>query len=128
MRLTIPIRTISEANRSRHEHWATTAKRVKAQRAAVAMAWRARAIWARGFAYAEPRRSVQLPAIVTLTRIAPRALDDDNLARSFKAVRDQLAAEMGIDDRDPRVSWRYAQRRGKPKEYAVEIAISRREV
>jgi len=34
-----------------------------------------------------------------------------------------VADALGIDDRDPRVDWRYAQRRGAAKEYAVEIRI-----
>lgn len=115
MTITIPIRTISEANRSRNEHWAVTRERVKAQRAAVSLCWR----------LVDPGSRPSLPSVVTMTRIAPRALDDDNLARSFKAVRDQVAAEMGVDDRDPRVTWRYAQRRGRPNEYAVEISTVR---
>jgi hypothetical protein len=28
-----------------------------------------------------------------------------------------------VDDRDPRVEWRYGQRRGAAKAYAVEVAI-----
>jgi hypothetical protein len=28
------------------------------------------------------------------------------------------------DDRDPRVAWAYGQRKGVPKEYAVEITIT----
>lgn len=60
---------------------------------------------------------------VTLTRIAPRALDDDNLAYAFKGVRDSIAKCLGVDDRDPRVSWDYAQSRRAPKEYAIAIVI-----
>jgi len=37
-----------------------------------------------------------------------------------------IADALGIDDRDPRVSWRYAQRRGEPKVYAVEVSIETR--
>lgn len=62
-------------------------------------------------------------AIITLTRIAPRAFDDDNLAASFKALRDGVADGLTVDDGDPRVTWRYAQRRGKAREYAVIIEI-----
>lgn len=102
---TVPLRTVSEANA--REHWARKAKRVKAQRRAA-------------FALCP---TYPLPAIVTLTRIAPRALDDDNLRGALKAVRDGVADRLGIDDRDPRVDWRYAQARGRPKEYAVRIAL-----
>ena len=37
-----------------------------------------------------------------------------------------IADALGIDDRDPRVSWRYSQKRGKPKEYLVEVSIEAR--
>jgi hypothetical protein len=85
----------------------------KRQREAIALAYR-------GFV----RGAVSLPAVVRMTRIAPRALDDDNLAYAFKSCRDSLAACIGLrSDRDPRVVWQCAQRRGKPNEYGVEIAI-----
>lgn len=88
-------------------HWATKAKQVKAQRKAVAMAWRC-----------VPREQRQALAewrhegfrlAVTLSRVATRKLDDDNLASAFKAVRDQVAAELGIDDGGDAVAWRYTQ-------------------
>lgn len=116
MMITVPIKTVSEANRSRHEHWGTTSKRVKSQRHAVALL-------ARGI---DPALVALGPQLVTLARIAPRDLDDDNLARCLKAVRDEVAARLGVDDRDPRVSWHYEQRRGRPKEYAVEIRVDPR--
>ena len=40
--------------------------------------------------------------VVTLTRVSPRALDSDNLAYAFKAVRDEVAAYFGVNDNDPR--------------------------
>lgn len=112
IRIELPIRTVSESNM--REHWAPKAKRAKWQRNVVALAVR-------------PRLAGMLdrvPCVVTLTRIAPRALDDDNLARSFKAIRDQVAAELGVDDRDARVVWRYAQRRGGKGAYGVEIVVT----
>ena len=58
---------------------------------------------------------------VTLTRRAPsNGLDDDNLRPALKAARDAVADALGVDDRDPRITWNYAQMRGP---YAVEIAI-----
>lgn len=66
-----------------------------------------------------------LPCVVTLTRVAPSAgLDGDNLQGSLKAARDGVADWMKVDDRDPRVTWRYEQRRGRPKQYAVEICVN----
>lgn len=55
-------------------------------------------------------------------------LDDDNLAGSAKSLRDGIADRLQIDDRDPRVQWKYAQRKGEPKQYAVEIEINPIEV
>lgn len=37
--------------------------------------------------------------IVRLTRLAPKDLDDDNLASALKAARDAFAAWLGVDDR-----------------------------
>ncbi len=69
----------------------------------------------------------EFPVVVTLTRIAPHELDDDNLAFAFKAMRDGVADALGVRDRDPRVSWRYAQRKPKtPRTYGVEITVEAR--
>lgn len=109
----LPIKTISEANRSREEHWGTRTKRKNSQKGIVKFGLYNRRVAIRGHeAYT-----------VTLTRIAPRVLDGDNLQRSFKAVRDQVAEEIGIDDGSNRIAWFYAQEKGKPKEYAVRIEI-----
>lgn len=81
------------------------------------------------------KRPPPLPVVVTLVRVAPLPLDDDNLARALKGIRDEVACwicavviqkgkrkgQVTGNDRDPRVTWRVAQRRGKPGEYAVEI-------
>jgi hypothetical protein len=54
------------------------------------------------------------PCTVTFTRAAPgRGLDpEENLPGSLKAVKDELAKLLGVDDRDPRLTWRYQQERG----------------
>lgn len=52
-------------------------------------------------------------------RVAPGRLDDDNLARACKAVRDEVAAWLGVDDGDPRISWVTAQE--KSSAYATRI-------
>jgi hypothetical protein len=62
--------------------------------------------------------------IVTLTRLAPRMLDDDNAIAGMKAVRDAVADCLVVLDNDPRVEWRYAQERAKG--YAVRISIEER--
>lgn len=103
----VPIRTVSEMNG--REHWTVKAKRVKLHRQA---AWLCLA-----------GKLSFLPCTVILTRIAPRTLDGDNLQASLKACRDGVADWLGVDDGDSRVIWRYAQRPGAPKQYAVEVAV-----
>ncbi len=67
-----------------------------------------------------------LPAVITLTRIGPRKLDDDNLASAFKYVRDEVARHYGVDDGSGLYAWRYEQR--VEKGYSVEIQIEKRDV
>jgi hypothetical protein len=61
--------------------------------------------------------------VVTLIRVAPRKLDDDNLQSGFKALRDGIADRLGVKDNDPRVKWKYDQVRGRAKEYAARVRI-----
>ena len=63
------------------------------------------------------------PVVVTLVRVGSKALDDDNLAYAFKAIRDGVADALGVKDHDPRVSWAYAQEKGP---YAVRIEVATR--
>ena len=64
-----------------------------------------------------------LPLVITITRIGPRRLDDDNLAAACKYVRDQIAAIVGTDDGSSQYTWQYHQRIG---EYGVEVDIQPR--
>lgn len=111
IRFKCPVRIESEANR--RDHWAARHRRFAKQRRIVALHLLALG----GFSRPKP------PLTVTLTRIGPRALDTDNLAGGCKAVRDQIAAWLGIDDGDPRMEWRYRQERGKPREYALSVEM-----
>lgn len=92
------------------EHFRVRAKRVKAEREAVA--WMLKAM---------PKPAI--PCSVLLTRVAPsNGLDDDNLAGSLKSVRDEVARWLGVDDRDRMtVRYRYAQKRGAQKQWEVRI-------
>lgn len=67
----------------------------------------------------------ELPCVVTLTRIAPRRLDDDGLTAALKSCRDGVADWLRVDDRDERVTWEYRQARGGVREYAVIIGVRR---
>jgi hypothetical protein len=58
---------------------------------------------------------------VTVTRIGPRLFDNDNNVGSAKATRDGIADALGVNDNDPRVTWKNEQR--KNAKYAVEIEI-----
>ena len=104
--VTIPIALPSVANL--REHWSVKARRVKSQRNAVG--------WLLGN---RPRPS--LPVVVTLTRVAPRSLDGDNLQGAFKATRDAVATWLGYEDNHPGIRWEYDQRAGKPA--CVEIRV-----
>ncbi len=108
--LELPLRLVSSLNQ--REHWAAKARRAKQERETAA--------WLLAVHLAP-----SLPCVVLLTRIAPRSLDDDNLRGAFKAVRDEVARWLGVDDADPRVRWAYAQTRGRPKQYAARVTITK---
>jgi hypothetical protein len=116
MTLTLSIRLVSEANM--RGDWHLWWRRRRAQRYDTYLALRAR----------YPRPAV-LPLTITLTRVAPRALDSGNLAVSFKAVEDGVAdwldqAPGKGQDRQQGLTWHYRQRRGAVRTYAVEIVIT----
>lgn len=115
----IPVRILSEANN--RDHWYQKLKRKK-------KLWQAISIYLSG-------KKFPLPCKITLERIGPRKMDDDNLAYSFKSVRDAVskiiieahfkpkASEkrpMGYHDSDPRLFWHYGQKKGP---YAFTITI-----
>ena len=114
----LPIHTVSESNC--HEHWRNRQRRAKLQRG-VSAVMSGPHLRAAGYLGVFERESPNLS--VTLTRIAPRSLDSDNLAGSQKHVRDGIADCLGIDDRDKRVTWTYGQRKGAAKTYAVEVKV-----
>lgn len=60
---------------------------------------------------------------ITLTRVGPRRMDDDNSCGALKAIRDGVADALGIDDGDPRLTWEYRQEKG-PFGVRVELRSS----
>lgn len=62
-------------------HWTARAKRSKTERAIVRAS----------LAHRQDLRCILPPSTCTLVRVAPRALDDDNLAGAFKSIRDEVA-------------------------------------
>ena len=111
MIVTMPIKIESIANK--REHWRVRAHRAALQRNGVHLSLKVNA----------SVRPPVPPLVVTLTRIAPRELDSDNLAIGFKSVRDGIADWLGVNDNNKRITWSYAQERGAPKEYACRIEI-----
>ena len=106
------MKTESEANR--HTHWRDRQRRAKEQRATAYYALR------KACGQHTPMGRYR----ITLTRIAPRMLDSDNLQGSLKHIRDGVADWLGIDDGSPRLQWDYGQVKGTPKTYGVQIVIA----
>ncbi len=107
LRVELPgLRLVSEANQ--RGSWHRGAGRAARQRSVVALRLRR-------------MKPIAPPCEVRVIRIAPRALDDDNLARACKAVRDEVARWLGVDDGDTRVSWRVGQVRGRS--YGVRVLV-----
>lgn len=94
----LPITVISEANQ--REHWAQTHDRKSKQQQAFNAEWTVLA----------GRVQISTPCTVRLMRIGAQEMDSDNLAGSFKHVRDAVARMIGIDDGSPLLTWRYGQR------------------
>lgn len=105
-------RVVTEANT--HEPWQAKHRRKKNQQAAVRRLWLASPLSVCAGANGWP-----FPLRVQFLHVGPR-MDDDNLQTAFKAIRDEIAELIGVDDGDPRVAWEYAQAAGKS---AVGIRI-----
>lgn len=109
--VTLPIRIVSEANL--RQHWSKVAARKRVHRQTARMVLQQ---------YARPMDD-RTQFTVTLTRLAPRKLDDDNLAGGLKATRDGVADWLGIDDGSPRIRWQYAQHKTGPGNYCAWVKV-----
>ena len=115
----LPLRTTPESNS--REHWAVKHKRHAEQRSVAMMITRSEML-------KHYQRELLGKATVTLTRIAPRELDNgDNLPVSMKSIRDGVADALKVDDGGDQVKWLYDQRPGRKKEYAVMVEIEMEE-
>lgn len=122
----LPIKTVSESNCS--EHWTIKSKRHRNQQ-----------YFVRALFYKTPC-TITLPCIVTMTRLAARALDEDNLPPAFKWIKDQIAAclfpekvvmyrqkngkfiiNKGHADASPLVTWKYSQEISRRLGVRIEI-------
>ena len=111
MRFHIPIKLPSLANT--RLHWRVMARLKKQQRGAT-------------FYCMHGKKAPPLPVVITIVRIGPRKLDDDNLASACKYVRDAIADVVGTDDGSPLYTWRYEQRVSSTVRYGVDVEITSR--
>jgi hypothetical protein len=100
-------------NEVRRWHWSKTRKRVAKCRSDV------RAVLSQ---FDKP----ELPVVVTMARCSTGTCDDDGAIGAMKSVRDEIAAWLGIDDSDERITWLVEQRRVKRTERGVVIRVEAR--
>ncbi len=108
MKITIPIRLVSEANVK--EHWGAKYRRSKEQKRIMGL-----------FINKPFLKKLGVVKKVKLTRICKRCYDSDNLARSFKSVRDFIADVLGTNDAWGGIEWKYDQRKG---DHGIEVQFS----
>lgn len=111
IRVELPIKTAGGLNA--RLHWAQRAKAVRRERDTACM-------FVRGAAM---KHKLQPPVTITLTRISPGTLDDDNLQGALKAIRDGVADAFHVADNDKRIRWQYAQEKCARKMYGVRIEL-----
>lgn len=101
----------------RENHFAKAA-RIRSERASV----HGCALVQLGPRYREMLRDLRQPVVVSFTYVGHRLLDTDNLQSVAAAVRDELAAIMGITDApgDGRARWATVEQR-KGEDYALEV-------
>lgn len=68
-------------------------------------------------------RSHPARSVVVLTRVSPKAFDDDNLAAACKSIRDGMATAWGIDDGSDEVVWLYDAEKGAPRQHRVRASL-----
>lgn len=56
-----------------------------------------------------PEKAGPCRLVICIVQFRKRTLDTDNLAFAVKALRDAIAASLGVDDGDPRLRWEYGQ-------------------
>lgn len=65
------------------------------------------------------------PLVVRLVRVSPQSMDGDNLEAALKRVRDGIAEIIGIDDRESAVEYVADQRKGTPRQKALQVEVYR---
>jgi hypothetical protein len=112
--ITLPKELLSEGNKT--DHWSKKYKRNKLKDNYL-------------IAYCS-NINITLPALIKITRIAPRALDFDNLHTTMKHYIDFLSSKLipglrsGRADSDPRLKFELLQEKGKVRQYSLKIEIT----
>lgn len=106
MNLTFEVPVKASHTLNSRSHWSVRARRRGTERNAVSLAL--------------PKHRVEPVLLITLTRVGPRAMDDDNVQGAMKGIRDEVAKQLRIDDGSPLIRWQYEQAKG---EYAVHVRI-----
>jgi hypothetical protein len=115
--LVLPIRIESESNV--REHWSKKNRRANGSPKKGILGQRQLTRFMCQSHFDKP----STPCTIKLTRIAPRKLDQGNIAAAFKHVQDGCADWLGIDDRrDDLVKYEYLQEQ-KSKTYGLRIEI-----
>jgi len=115
LKIPLPKNLLSEGNKN--DHWSKKHKRNKRRAQWLCAYWKI------------DENALNLPCVVKFTRIAPYALDEDNMGTSMKYFRDWIADKIipglapGRADGDKRITWHYAQEKGAVKEYALKIEL-----
>lgn len=114
--INIPLLVVGRGLNDR-THWATRAKHNKRERGAVC--------WAFARFGLDGGKLPEGPYQVTLIRVysgRERELDDDNWIGAAKAVRDQVAAELHVNDGNKnQIRFTYAQEKGVQTAVRIEV-------
>lgn len=108
VRISAPIKIVSETNT--RGHWAKGYRRSKKQRSDLRL-------------FLNVKRKPKLPVDVFLTRVGKQKIDQGNLEASFKAVQDEIALWLGVDDGGSEVKWHYEQRYHHKNDFGLIVEI-----
>jgi hypothetical protein len=103
-------------NAARREHHFARARRVKRERADVALVLSQ--FQAPATAFGPDAR-----VVVTLTRCAPGKIDSDGAVHAMKGVRDEVARWMDMDDGDERIEWIVERKKVPRKDRGTVIRV-----
>lgn len=116
--ISIPMRAINESNA--REHPMARHRRVRREREAVRLVWHS-------VSGRQVRQAAELcrPITVRIVRIGKKPMDGDGVVSSAKHIRDELAACIGVDDRDGAggVWWEYTQEIAPWYAVRVEVEV-----